>query len=185
MSKLFSQYHTFRLPVCLGIEFLLISGAVMLAALLRFSLADWDLASSLSYCLHAGLMAFVCQLCMYYADLYNLRVAFSSRTLLVKLGESLGVVTVVLMGVFYLLPQLSVGRGIFVSSLMLAFALLFGWRLFYQGLHTINHFRIKVLIIGTGEDACRLALELVDKRQLGYDVHGFIGENNEVGKELL
>jgi FlaA1/EpsC-like NDP-sugar epimerase len=185
MSKVFSQYHTFRLPACLGIEFLLISGAVMLAALLRFSLGDLDLVSSLSNCLHAGLMAFVCQLCMYYADLYDLRVALSSRTLLVKLGQSLGVAAVVLMGVFYLLPQLSVGRGIFVPSLMLAFGLLFGWRLFYQGLHTINHFRIKVLIIGTSEDACRLALELVDKRQLGYDVRGFIGENNEVGKELL
>ena len=69
------------------------------------------LASSLSYCPHAGLMAFVCQLCMYYADLYDLRVALSSRMLLIKLGQSLGVAAVVLMGVFYLLPQLSVGRG--------------------------------------------------------------------------
>ena len=185
MSRLFSQYHTFRLPACLGIEFLLLSGAVMLAALLRFSQGDLALAISLSYYPHAGLTAFVCQLCMYYADLYDLRVALSGRTLLIKLGQSLGVAAGVLMVVFYLLPQLSVGRGVFIPSLMLAFGLLFGWRLFYQGLHAINHFRIKVLIVGTSEDACKLALELVDKRQLGYDVCGFIGENNEVGKELL
>jgi FlaA1/EpsC-like NDP-sugar epimerase len=183
MSRLFSQYHTFRLPACLGIEFLLISGAVMLTALLRFSQENWALAVSLSYYPHACLTAFVCQLCMYYADLYDLRVALGSRMLLVKLGQSLGVAAVVLMGVFYLLPQLSVGRGVFIPSLLLAFGLLVGWRLFYQGLHANNHF-IKVLIVGTSEDACKLALSC-RQTQLGYDVCGFIGENNEVGKELL
>ena len=185
MSKIFSQYHTLRLPACLGIEFVLISGAVMLAALLRFSHGNFALASALSYYLQAFLTAFVCQLCMYYADLYDLRVALSGRTLLIKLGQSLGAAAAVLMGLFYLLPQLSVGRGIFVSSLVLAFGLLGVWRLFYQGLHTTNHFCIKVLIVGTSEDARKLVGELVDKQQLGYDVRGFIGESNEVGKELL
>jgi FlaA1/EpsC-like NDP-sugar epimerase len=181
MSKIFSQYHTLRLPACLGIEFLLISGAVMLAALLRFSQSRF----ALDYFPRAFLTAFVCQLCMYYADLYDLRVALSGRTLLIKLGQSLGLAAVVLMGLFYLLPQVSVGRGIFGPSLVLALGLLVAWRLFYQGLHTINHFRIKVLIVGTSEDARKLVKELVDKRQLGYDIRGFIGEVDEVGKELL
>jgi FlaA1/EpsC-like NDP-sugar epimerase len=185
MGKIFSQYHNLRLPACLVLEFLLISAAVMLAALLRFSHGDSALASALPYSLRAFLMAAVCQLCMYYADLYDLRVALSGRTLLIKLAQSLGVAAVVLMGLFYLLPQLSAGRGIFVPGLLLAFGLLIAWRLFYQGLHAINHFRIKVLIVGTSEDARKLIGELADKQQLGYDVRGFIGESDEVGKELL
>jgi FlaA1/EpsC-like NDP-sugar epimerase len=185
MSKIFSRYHTLRLPACLVLEFLLISATVMLAALLRFSYSDWALAGALFYYLHAFLTAVVCQLCMYYADLYNLRVALSGRMLLIKLGQSLGLAAVVLMGLFYLLPQSSVGRGVFIPSLVLAFGLLVAWRLFYQELHTINHFRIKVLIVGTSEDARKLVGELADKRQLGYDVRGFLGESDEVGKELL
>jgi hypothetical protein len=55
MSKIFSQYHTLRLPACLGIEFLLISGAVMLAALLRFSQRRF----ALDYFPRAILTAFV------------------------------------------------------------------------------------------------------------------------------
>jgi FlaA1/EpsC-like NDP-sugar epimerase len=185
MSKIFDRYHTIRLPACVGIDFLLISSTVLLSAVLRFSMHRLTSNSGFPFIRHACLTAFVCQLCMYYADLYDFRVALSSRTLLSKLGQSLGIATVILMGLFYVLPGLQIGRVIFVLSLVLAFSFLWGWRLFFQRLHASNRFSIKVLIVGTSEEAQKLASELWDQQPLGYEIIGFLGENNEIGKNLL
>jgi hypothetical protein len=40
--------------------------------------------------------------------------------------------------------------------------------------------RIRVLIIGTDEQAKSIATELLDNRMLGYDFRGFIGETDEI-----
>jgi len=185
MSKTFRQYHTWRLPVCLCVEFLLLSGIVMLSAVLRFYTDDQPFAAGLSYMLHAFLMAVVCQLCMYYTDLYDLRVALSTPALLSKLGRSLGVATAVLMVLFYMLPLLAFGRGIFAISLVLAWCVLIAWRLLYQRLNNLPQFRVSVLILGTGDEARQLAEELHSHPTLGYELRGFLGDNDEVGKECL
>jgi FlaA1/EpsC-like NDP-sugar epimerase len=185
MSKVFRQYHTWRLPVCLCVEFLLLSGVVVLAAALRFRLNGQSFAVGFDYILHAFLTAVVCQLCMYYTDLYELRVALSTSALLGKLGRALGAATAVLMVLFYILPPLAFGRGIFAISLVLAWCGLVGWRLLYQRLHTLSQFRVRVLILGTSDEARQLAAELGNHATLGYELRGFVGDTNEVGKALL
>ena len=187
MSRVFLQYQTWRVPVCLGIEFLLISGAVMLATLLRFYIGGlpslWSM--SLAYLPRALLSAAVCQVCMYYTDLYDLRVALRPSVLLSKLGQALGAGVIVLMLLFFILPPVAVGRGVFVLSLPLAVCSLFGWRLLYQRLHTLNQFRINILILGTDDEAQKLAAELHNHRALGYELRGFIGKDDEVGRDVL
>jgi FlaA1/EpsC-like NDP-sugar epimerase len=185
MSRTFSQYHTLRLPICLGIEFLLFSGVVMLAAVVRFSVGGWAVESYLPYLPHAVLTALVSQLSIYYVDLYDLRVVVSGRRLFIRLLQALIGATVVLMVIFYLLPQLFIGRGILLPSMIVAFFLIAGWRLLYQHLHALTHFQINILILGTGAEARKLAEELVDKQPLGYELRGFIGERYEVDKNVL
>lgn len=185
MSRAFRQYHAWRLPACLCIEFLLIGSAVMLSAVVRLSLNAAVSKSSLYYLPHAILTAVICQLCMYYADLYELKVAFKPRILLSKLAQSIAITAVVLMMISYLLPQLDIGRGILILSMTCAWSFLSTWRLLYQRLHTIDQFKVKVLIIGTSMEARKLAEELLNNQVLGYEFKGFIGESDEVGEEIL
>jgi FlaA1/EpsC-like NDP-sugar epimerase len=185
MSRVFRQYHAWRLPACLCIEFLLIGSAVMLSAAVRLSLSEAPSKSSLYYVPHAILAAVICQLCMYYANLYELKVAFGTRILFSKLAQSITVSAVVLMMISYMLPQLDIGRGILILSMTFSWCFLCAWRLFYQQLHTMDQFKSRVLIIGTSLEARKLAEELLNNRALGYEFKGFIGENDEVDKDLL
>jgi FlaA1/EpsC-like NDP-sugar epimerase len=185
MSKGFLQYQTWRVPVCLGIEYMLLSSAIMFAVMLRLYIGGASLTASFPYLPRVLMSAAVCQLCMYYTGLYDLRVALRPVLLLGKLGQALGAGAIVLMLLFFILPPVAVGRGIFVLSLAFAACSLLGWRLLYQRLHTLNQFRINVLILGTDAEAQKLAEELHNHRALGYELRGFIGKNDEVGKDIL
>ncbi|ETX05368.1 nucleoside-diphosphate sugar epimerase/dehydratase [Candidatus Entotheonella palauensis] len=185
MSRFFGRFQPVRMRMCFGVEFCLIAGAVFLAALIRFSTHGIMLSKGAPYLPHAGLTALVCQVCMYYADLYDFRVGLSDRQLYGKLIRALGAAAVVLTVLFYALPPLTIGRGIMLLSLPLAFALLVGWRLCYRHLQTMQQFRTKVLILGTGEEARKLAGELANSKPPGYEVKGFIGHEHEIGKRVL
>jgi FlaA1/EpsC-like NDP-sugar epimerase len=142
------------------------------------------LESEMLYVLHACLMAGICQICMYYAELYDFRVKLNNGKLFIKLLQSLGAAAVALAVLFYLVPALEIARGTLLLSLLCVFGSLAGWRLLYQWLLSTQQFRVNVLIIGTGEEARRLAGELLHSQPLGYNVRGFIGEINEVGKDV-
>ena len=190
MSRGFLQYHTWRLPVCLGIEYALLSSAIMAAVVLRFYIggSSWGgspWTASLPYLPRVFISAAVCQLCMYYAGLYDLRVALRPSVLLSKLGQALGAGALVLLFLFFILPPLAIGRGIFIPSLGFAVCGLLAWRLLYQRIHTINRFRINILILGTDAEAQKLAEELCDYQALGYELRGFIGRDDDVGKDIL
>ena len=175
--------HVYSL-ICVCIEFVMISAAVLLPAGGLWLVGQPFLESSVLSVLHAFLMAVVCQMCMYYAELYEFRVTLSNGKLFIKLLQSLGAATVVLAVLFYLVPSLEVGRGMLFRSLLLVFCMLSGWRCLYQWLLSMQQFRVNVLIIGTGEEARRLAGELLSSQALGYNVRGFIGETHEVGKDV-
>ena len=185
MNRGFWQYYTWRLPVCLGIEYALLSGAIMAAVMLRLSIGSSPLTASFPYLPRVFISAAVCQLCMYYAGLYDLRVALRPSVLLSKLGQALGASAIVLLLLFFILPPLAIGRGIFVSSLGFAACGLLGWRLLYQRLHALNRFRVNILILGTDVEAQKLAEELCNHQALGYELRGFIGRVNDVGKDIL
>jgi len=54
----------------------------------------------------------VCLVCLYYADLYNIRIIRDLRELLFRLLQALGAASIILAGIYYLYPQLIIGRGI-------------------------------------------------------------------------
>ena len=111
MKRTLNRYQSWRSYVCYCVESLLISGTVMLPMVVQFSPANSVLMRVLSYLPRALLIAFVFQLCMYYVALYDLRVVLTNRQLFLKLLQSSAVATVVLMVLFYLLPQLVNATG--------------------------------------------------------------------------
>ena len=171
--------------MCLGIEYILLSSAIMSAVVFRLYIGNSPLIESLSYLPRVLVSAAVCQLCMYYAGLYDLRVALRPSLLLGKLGQALGLGAIVLILLFFILPPIAIGRVIFVLSLVFAAIGLLGWRLLYQRLHTLNRFRINILILGTDAEAQKLAEELSHHQTLGYELRGFVGRDDDIGKDIL
>jgi sugar transferase (PEP-CTERM system associated) len=114
---------------------------------------------------------------MYYADLYDLRAGLHGSKLFLHVFKSLAAAAVVLAVMFYLMPSMVLGRGVLLLSMGGIVGVISGWRWFFQSLLTMRQLTMKVLIVGTGEEARRVARELLERRSFGYEIMGFIDDD--------
>ena len=123
----------------------------------------------------ALLIAFVCQLCLYYADLYNPRVIADRRELFVRTVQALGATSFVLAALYFWIPALIIGRGVFLIAAALVIAAVIGWRLAFEWLVSRVAPRERLLLVGTSPGAVALARELHAMRgQIGVEIVGFV-----------
>ncbi len=126
------------------------------------------------------------QLTLYYAELYEYR---SRRRieLFQELGQSMAIVAVGLAFVFFTIPGLEIGRGIFFLFMLLAWSGLLLFRLLLLwAWGTLGAFGDRVLILGTGVPAQKVAREMLKRAPIGYRVLGFLTEHEgEVGRTIV
>jgi sugar transferase (PEP-CTERM system associated) len=126
------------------------------------------------------------QLTLYYAELYEYR---SRRRieLFLLLGQCMAIVALALAAAFFVVPALQVGRGVFFLFLLFAWTGLLLWRLLLLwAWGTLGAFGDRVLILGTGVPAQKVAREMLKRAPIGYRVLGFLTEHEgEVGRTLV
>src|SRR5262245_8325528 len=108
--QLFNRHVSSRSLTIFAGELLLIFGSVALAAALQQAPA---LPSNLW---KIALITVICQLCLYYNDFYDLTLVHSNRELVVRLLQAVGAASIVLAALYFTLPVLVIGDGIFVSA---------------------------------------------------------------------
>jgi sugar transferase (PEP-CTERM system associated) len=92
----------------------------------------------------------------------------------------------VLLTVYYLVPDLTVGRGILALFLPLAMIGVLFSRMLYVWLGEEERLAENVLIIGTGATAQKIAREIVERRPWGLRVAGFLAADAaEVGRKIV
>ena len=107
------------------------------------------------------LIAFVLQVCLHYCDLYDLRTLADRRDLLTGLLRALGAASLILAILYFFIPTLIIGRGVFVLASILIIALVAGWRIAFEWLSLRAAPAERLLIVGTiycGADAGPRAL---------------------------
>ncbi|HEY8550220.1 MAG TPA: TIGR03013 family XrtA/PEP-CTERM system glycosyltransferase [Vicinamibacterales bacterium] len=123
----------------------------------------------------AVLIAGILQLCLHYADLYDVRRLRNRRDLIERLLQALSAGAVILALLYYWVPQLVLGRGVFLIGGLLTSVLLVGWRVLFEWLSSNVGPTERVLFLGTNSAAVELARELYDRRHsLGVDLVGFV-----------
>lgn len=161
-----------RLALVLG-EHALIVSSVVLAAILR--LGTQSLEALLGWAGRGMAAAATLQLCLHYSDLYDLRTRIAERDLLANLVRALGAASVLLAVVYYLVPQLIIGRGVFAIATLLIILLVAGWRIAFEWVSLHREPTERLLIVGTNDAAVVLARELFERRQeLGVELVGFV-----------
>ena len=137
--------------------------------------------------LKAIVFASVCQFCLYYADLYDLRAVADRREMFVRTLQALGATSLIVAVLWYLFPDLILGRGVFIIAAVLVIAITIGWRLAFELATHYASPRERVLLVGTNEAALRLARELYDRRaELGVVIVGFVDPDpSRVGQDLM
>jgi sugar transferase (PEP-CTERM system associated) len=170
-----NQRVTWRFAAPVVVDGALVLSSVVMSALLLAGPPVGGGAGLASFVARAALLAVVCHLCLYYADLYDARSAGNSRELLVRLMRSLGVTAIVLSGLYAAAPALTLGRGVFAMSAFVLLALVPVWRAAFDLVVDRLAPSERILMLGTKPAAAALARELTARRrELGVEVVGFV-----------
>lgn len=175
-----------RLALVLG-EHALIVGAVMVAAVVRLGMPDALAPAIRDWLGRAVLVAAILQICLHYADLYDVRTIRERGDLVLRLVRALGAASVILAVLYYWIPSLIVGRGVFAVAAAVAVVLILAWRQTFEWLSLHGNPSERLLIVGTGSGAVALAKELFERRtELGVELVGFIDPDPaRVGAPLI
>src|SRR5918912_2121788 len=108
------------------------------------------------------------------------------RELVLRLIQALGLAWVALALVFYVAPQAMLGRGVSLISLPLALTIMVGWRVSILWLLGHPNVGERILIVGSGDAALEIAREVLDRRDAGYRIAGFVDNRPElIGQSLI
>jgi FlaA1/EpsC-like NDP-sugar epimerase len=151
---------TWRSLVLILGETLLLVAAVILGSYVRIGDETWVLLSDADGILRVALIVVVCQVCLHYADLYDLRGIKDTRDLLVRLFQALGATSLILAGAYFWFPDWIIGRGVFVVSALTAITFVVSWRLVFRQLTKRAAPRERLLLVGTSQGAVELARTL-------------------------
>ncbi len=164
----------------------MISLGVLLAISIRFFF-DREGIVSYEYIIAKVLfVTLVCQGSLLYNELYSINLGDNRRILLIKLLQSLGATSILLSISYFFWPSLIIGRGIFILTIIVLPPLLFIWRIFHTKIPVFAQNKERILIIGTGELAIEIGKKVIDEHHGGYEVVGYVDENEmRVGERLF
>lgn len=188
MLRVIGQYVPVKSVVLAASEAVLIVGTLVAATWIRLqsveAVGDY---LSLPYAgARLAIVVIVCLVCFYYNDLYDLQVVSRRAELLVRLLQALGGASLVLALLYYFVPVLALGRGIFILAAVVAGLLLIGWRLAVDAAGTLFRPQHRIVVAGTGEVGIRLTRVMLEHPELNFKVVGFLDERGEnVGKSLV
>lgn len=119
-------------------------------------------------------------------DMYDFHIVKQRSVLITRIVQALGLATVILAFSYYALPEVRIGRGVFSVALFLTFLAILLWRLLANWLLWHPRLAHRVLILGAEQNAIAIAREALDRRDQGYEVIGFLGNDRSlVGTRLL
>lgn len=185
--RILNQYVPTRKLLFFFCESIFILGMILLGTYLRFLGNEMRFLHYYEGLLPKALLIVAAvQLCLYYFDLYDLKIFRSNIELTVRLFQSLGISSIALAIIYYLFPDLIIGRGIFFISLILMGMIIVLWRLLYNHLLRTKNLDQRILIVGTGTLAKNIAMDILEKADTGFRVVGFISQDpSEIGEKLV
>ena len=175
MIRLLMHRLTGRSMALVIFEAILIVSSVGVAAYIRLGEWAWPIMVKEHGFPKALLIAGVCQVCLYYSELYDLRVVADRRELFVRIMRALSSASFILAALYFWFPALIMGRGVFMITALLVITLVIAWRVAFEWISRRVGPRERLLLVGTNPAAIALAREIFERRQeLGVEIVGFI-----------
>ncbi|MBZ5522590.1 MAG: TIGR03013 family PEP-CTERM/XrtA system glycosyltransferase [Acidobacteriia bacterium] len=172
-------HHVPRRSLILAVsEFFLIMFSLALATCLRFLNFDaaQDYFSQPRNWVRFLMVTAICQLALYYNDLYDQRASRARSAQLARAVRATGVALLSLALLYYVFPPMRVERGIAVLAAIFSLVSLVAWRLALENTRSFNRPLERILVLGTGQQGLGLASEILRRPELQYKVVGFLDE---------
>jgi sugar transferase (PEP-CTERM system associated) len=188
MLKIGGQRVPTALVLLVATDCVVIVAALLLATIARFSGEHGAIVSYVAawQTLFRFLVVIaVCEISLYFNDLYNFRLIAARSELLVALLRAFGIACLALAVCYYLAPDLGFGRGIAVLAAPLILVLTLGWRVLLRDKQRVGSAE-RLLIMGTGPTGISLVRNVIHRPELQLKVVGFLDEKGEnIGKSLV
>ena len=166
---------TWRSFVLVAGETVLLACAVVISSVLVGGAEAWELLADNTAFLRVLLIVVVCQVCLHYTDLYDLRTINTKKDLVTRVIRAIGATSLILGFAYWLFPLLVVQQGVFLMTAVLALVMVMAWRSMFDLVISRLAPRERLLLVGTSPAAIVLARELFERRQeLGVDIVGFV-----------
>lgn len=176
MLRIFKQNYPIRNIFFISVEGLAMFVSVLLATRILYGPELFLQDTYLTF--KAFLISFVFLLCLYYNDLYDFKIVNTFTELGVRLLQALGVATIFLAGVYYLFPEIIIGEGIFILTVLIVIVMIVSWRLLYSVILKYGWFDHKILLLGSGKLAQGIYSEITQKRDCGYRISAVVTDKN-------
>ncbi|HVB39604.1 MAG TPA: sugar transferase [Terriglobales bacterium] len=180
MIKVLNQYFPRRWAVLLLSESLLILLALTTAVALDSQYSP-SAAPLLQVLPKVVLITLICQVCLHYGDLYAPEGHSTASEVVARMLQALGLASLVLAMVYWLLPQVRLSTSLVVGSVIAILLLLVGWRRAMDAAlrwaQRAYPSAERVLVLGAGERARALVHELRQHPYLGLELVGMVAED--------
>ncbi|MBW2617104.1 MAG: TIGR03013 family PEP-CTERM/XrtA system glycosyltransferase, partial [Deltaproteobacteria bacterium] len=124
------------------------------------------------------------QFSLYFSDLYEFNAFDTAIDLASRLLQSIGITSIILAVIYFIWPDMNIGRWIFFASLILLLFFLVSWRFLYSIIIRRKFFTEKALVIGSGELTRDIMNEMAGRKDLGYDVCAVIAnDKGQINKD--
>jgi sugar transferase (PEP-CTERM system associated) len=169
------QPVTWRSSALILSETALIMAAVIVSTYVVVGHANWSLATVGHALPKVLLIAYVCQICLYYGDLYDdPQMLRDLRHMVVRMLKALGATSIILALLYARFPDLIVARGVFVVTAALVGASLLGWRAAFRWASSQVGPRERLLLVGRSATAHNFERELAERLHHGVEIVGFV-----------
>lgn len=175
MIKVLHQYVPVRLLVLLVTENLLI---LLIWGWVAFRFGVWDVSTYPSLVLGAITATVICQLCLYYADCYDLRSLGSRGEVFFRLIQALGAATLLLALSLVFLRDIGQNERMVEVAILASVLLLLIWRFAVNELTRAYGAREKILLVGSSGGIRKLAREVRLRPDLPIELLGVVAEND-------
>ena len=176
MLRFFKQYYPIRNIFFVIGEGLFIYVSVLVATWMLLEPVSITAGNLLSR--KAFLIAFVCMICLYFNDVYDLQITNSYFELGIRLFGALGASSIILACVYFLFQKMIIGKGIFFITIIISMLLIVIWRFFYKFVLTSGMFDQKIVLLGSGGMGEQIVNEVIKRSDCGYKVSSVIMESH-------
>jgi sugar transferase (PEP-CTERM system associated) len=184
--RLFHRYWSLPAAIALSVEGPLLFLAVCIGVWLRLGVPKGTVVPPSTFFSQGAAFTAVVLLALYANGLYDFAERLTSRGTFVATLRAFTIAAVALWALYFLVPDLQLGRGVFALALAASATIVPLWRLALDRLLSSDRFAERVLIVGASDKAVDIAREVLHRRHLGYRVVGFLDDAPELqGASLI
>lgn len=183
MVRVFRQFIPLPFIILGIVEFLIAVSSVYLGEQLWLMLWGSDSIQDLEFNVavpQALTFAFVVFLALVSMGLYQRRFRFATAGMIIRIVGAILVTALMLAIVYYAVPELSIGRGAFLLSILILLLTVVTVRVMFIGSLDQDMLKRRILVLGAGETAAEISRNLRRKTdQQGFLIVGYVHVRGE------